>query len=56
MYTYRLAQPDSQKGTLEKAGDYAKGTGDKAASMVQPNVGFFFFIHHHSDSIIHNPQ
>ncbi|KDR73494.1 hypothetical protein GALMADRAFT_251203 [Galerina marginata CBS 339.88] len=30
-------KPDSQKGTLEQAGDYVKGTTDSMASSVQPN-------------------
>jgi hypothetical protein len=49
MYTYRLAQPDSQKGMLEHAGDKMKGVMDSGASAAQDQtgVGFFFVIQHH---------
>ncbi|KAF5331083.1 hypothetical protein D9619_005896 [Psilocybe cf. subviscida] len=30
-------KPDSQKSTLEQAGDFVKGKSDNAASSVQPN-------------------
>ena len=33
-----IPQPDSQKGTLEQAGDYVKGKSDSVASSMQPNV------------------
>lgn len=49
MYTYRLAQPDSQKSMLEQAGDKMKSTLDSGAASVQSDVSFFFLINHHAD-------
>lgn len=42
MYIHRLAQPDSQKGMLEQAGDKMKSTMDSGAGAMQSNVGFSF--------------
>ena len=42
-YTYRLAQPDSQKGVMEQTGDMMSGAMDSAASALQPNVNFLSY-------------
>ena len=41
-----MPQPDSQKGTLEKAGDKMASAMDSGAAALQPNVRFPFLFHH----------